>query len=196
MEKALSAAYMTVTKEKVKALWNHLMANNAKFAASLYLYGAEHFWEVETGSVEFKIAEPRATAVTLHPYERFSTITIQTLEQLRHLYVIPAENLLLSHWLEKMLRFAEINMNSFESKIPAGQDREVFTLLLISLFLDEYYRVKDVRFLNAAMKLFDKKWLQTNSILADNAGSDAMQGYAVRNYMLIEYAIHNLRNGS
>ncbi|HYD21371.1 MAG TPA: hypothetical protein VEB40_07855 [Flavipsychrobacter sp.] len=191
MAKALNAAYMTVTKEKVKALWNHLLATNAKLAASLYLYGAEHFWEVETHAV---VTGTQAATVTLAAYEKFSAITTQTLEDLRHLYAVPVDDKLLFHWLEKMLRFAEINMNSFESKIPAGQDREVFTWLLISLFLDEYYRVKDVRFLNAAMKLFDKKWLRTNSILADNAGSDAMQGYAVRNYMLIEYAIHNLRN--
>ena len=193
MAKALNAAYMTATKKKVRALWNYLMATNAKLAASLYLYGAEHFWEVETHAV---VTRTQAATVTLAAYEKFSEITAQTLEDLRNLYAVPVDDKLLFQWLEKMLRFAEINMNRFESKIPTGQDREVFTWLLISLFLDEYYRGKDVRFLNAAMKLLDKKWLRANSIITGRPGSDVMQGYAVRSYMLIEYAIYSLRNGS
>ena len=136
MAKALNAAYMTVTKKKVRALWNHLLATNAKLAASLYLYGAEHFWEVETHAV---VTRTQAATVTLAAYEKFSEITAQTLEDLRNLYAVPVDDKLLFQWLEKMLRFAEINMNRFESKIPAGQDREVFHFSWMSTIVERMF---------------------------------------------------------
>ena len=128
------------------------------------------------------------------PFTRFSELTADRIYDLR-LAIAHPEGGPGADIAERILRYAEINSKVIHERIPSGENKVLFCTELISLFLDLYFRNKDLRFLNAAMKLADKSWMTTVKNPSQSFNGTLAQGLGIRAYLLIEHALEQLEHG-
>ncbi len=103
----------------------------------------------------------------LGEYPKFKNLTFKDIIDLRILVHFEVANSIVYDWLEKILRYCEINyVNLKNNEKKYARTREDSIKLfnqIIALFVEYYLLENDLLFLNTALKITDIKWIVPTS---------------------------------
>jgi hypothetical protein len=133
----------------------------------------------------------------------FKNLTDEILLKLRSCIYSTAEMDSVSDWAEKLMRFCELRMGSIKKraveKCQSQASARLHLLHLAAFLLDDGVCVKDIRFINTALKLADIKWMldpgQINKKLTGDREEFLTGLFQFRVLLVMEYTMDRLQEG-
>ena len=122
--------------------------------------------------------DPRALSTS----PTFKNLTEEDLPVLRRKLSRDEDPELVAAWAEKLMRYCEIRRRDLRKtafrKWPSGSRARLLMLQIAAFLLDYYYRGRDLRYLNTALKLSDMKWIVDNGRISSGLRSSDQDEFA------------------
>ena len=148
------------------------------------IYGIKHL-------LGFQLSQQEGDLSTPFPqYSLFPKIKTDLLNRVRYAIDVKTHLDKTDLWCEKLLRYTMINYGSLIPKLEGlgwnSSKRIEIVNVINSLFIENYFTYKDLRFLNASLRLTDFNWL------APDKSNVALYFMYYRNIKLVESGLKDI----